>query len=77
MKLTPQMIRIVRINLGYTQGKLGIKACISVALLGHIERGERRLTSEVEAKIRRVIPLSDDEIIAIYEAHIKLRKGVM
>lgn len=72
MKLTPDIIRVCRVNLGLTQGKLASMSNVSGALIGHIERGERPLTEEVEGKIRKALPLTDDEIMDIVLAHKRL-----
>ncbi|SMF91235.1 hypothetical protein SAMN05661091_5385 [Paenibacillus uliginis N3/975] len=62
MKLTSEIIRICRTNLGMSQGKLAREAGISCPLLGAIERDERALLPHVESRIRKSIPLTDGEI---------------
>lgn len=72
MKLTPETIRICRINLNWSQGKLGRYAGISVPLLGAIERNERPLLPHIESKIRSAIPLTDAQILELIEIHRKV-----
>lgn len=72
MKLTPEVIRICRTNLNMTQGALARKAGISGALLGSIERDERFLTQSVTKSIREALPVSDEAIAKIVDAHDKL-----
>lgn len=75
MKLTKEIIRIVRINLNITQGKLARTAGISATLLSSIERDERPLTHEVAASIRTALPVSDEQIADIIEANRRLNAG--
>ena len=74
MKLTPEIIRVCRVNLGFTQGKLAVMVGVSSSLIGHIERGERPLTGEVEVKIGKALPLTDEEIMDIVLANKRLTK---
>lgn len=72
MHLTPDIIRIVRINLGITQGRLARNAGVSPVLLSCIERDERQLTKQVADRIRAALPVNDERIAEIVEAHRKL-----
>lgn len=69
MKLNGEVIRIVRVNLGINQRKLALKAGVSNALIGHIERGERVLTEDVEQRIRNAMSLDNEGIRTIVEAN--------
>ncbi|SFS76215.1 hypothetical protein SAMN04488601_10347 [Paenibacillus sp. 453mf] len=62
MNLTPEIIKICRMTLGLSQGKLAREADISCTLLGSIEREERPLLPHVSKKIRQAIPYSDEQI---------------
>ncbi|WP_369426682.1 helix-turn-helix domain-containing protein [Paenibacillus ehimensis] len=62
MRLTPEIIRICRKALGWTQGKLARLANVSCPLLGSIEREERALLPHTESRIRKALPLTDEEI---------------
>ncbi|WP_342438140.1 helix-turn-helix transcriptional regulator [Paenibacillus sp. FSL L8-0436] len=75
MKLTPETIRVCRVNLGWTQGDLGKRSGISVPLLGAIERDERPLLPHVESNIRKAIPLTDEQITEIITIHRKINAG--
>lgn len=74
MRLTPEMIRVCRVNLGMSQGKLARLSGVSAALIGSIERGDRKLLPEVERRIRAAIPLTDDEIDELMEVNRKVTK---
>lgn len=75
MNLTPEVIRICRVNIGMSQGRLAKKAGISCPLLGAIEREERAILPHVASKIRAAIPLTDDQIIDIVDAHRRVNSG--
>ena len=74
MKLTPEVIRVCRVNLGMSQGQLARRSDVSAALIGAIERGDRKLLPEVERRIRAAIPLTDDEIEELVEVNRKVTK---
>lgn len=75
MTLTPEVIRICRVNLGMSQGQLARKAEISCPLLGAIEREDRALLPHVAKRIRAAIPLTDEQIIDIVDAHRRVNSG--
>lgn len=77
LKLTPEVIRICRVSLGMSQGKLARMAGISAPLLGFIERDERKITHCVEQQIRAAIPLSDDEIRELVEVNRKINRNLV
>lgn len=74
MNLTPEIIRICRVNIGMSQGKLARAAGISCPLLGAIERDERALMPHVASRIRAAIPLTDEQITDIVSAHRRVNK---
>lgn len=76
MKLTSEIIRICRTNLGMSQGKLARAAGISSPLLGAIERDERSLLPHVESRIRKAIPLSDEEIADLVSVYHRVNGRV-
>ncbi|MEW9700707.1 helix-turn-helix domain-containing protein [Paenibacillus sp. SI8] len=62
MKLTPGVIVICRKAIGWTQNRLARASGITCSLLGSIEREERALLPHTETRIRKALPLTDDEI---------------
>ncbi|MNP18137.1 hypothetical protein D3C76_1105970 [compost metagenome] len=72
MTLTPEVIRICRVNLGMSQGQLARKAAISCPLLGAIEREDRALLPHVSDRIRKAIPLTDAQIADIVAANRRI-----
>lgn len=72
MTLTPEVIRICRVNLGLSQGQLARKASISCTLLGAIEREDRALLPHVAEKVREAIPLTDEQISDIVTANRRI-----
>ncbi|NOJ71418.1 helix-turn-helix domain-containing protein [Paenibacillus alvei] len=73
MKLTSEIIRVCRVNLGLSQGQLAKRSNISCPLMGAIEREERTITPDVERRIRAAIPLSDKEIAELLEVNRKIQ----
>lgn len=72
MKLTPEIIRICRVNLGWSQSQLARKSGVSSPMIGAIEREDRVLSPSVERGIRSALPLSDDEISELVEVSRKV-----
>lgn len=75
MTLTPEVIRICRVNLGMSQGQLAKKAEISCPLLGAIEREDRALLPHVAKRIREAIPLTDEQIADIVAANRRINRA--
>lgn len=75
MTLTPEVIRICRVNLGMSQGHLARKAAVSCPLLGAIEREERALLPHVAERVRKAIPLTDAQIADIVAANRRINNA--
>lgn len=77
MKLTPEVIRVCRVNLGLSQGQLARKSGVSCPLIGAIERDERVITPEVGRRIRAALPLTDEEIQELVEVNRKVARKAL
>lgn len=77
MKLSPDIIRICRVNLDLSQGQLAKRSNVSCPLMGAIEREERTITPDVERRIRAAIPLSDEEIAELVDVSKRVRSRLI
>lgn len=76
MNITPEVIRICRVNLGMSQYALARRVGVSGGLISAIERGDRPLTSPAAKAIRAAIPLSDSQIAELVEVNEKVRAAL-
>lgn len=72
--LTPEIIRICRLNLDLSQGQLGRMAGLSGATIGAIERHDRPLLPDVARRIRESIALTDDQIEELVRVTKEIKK---
>lgn len=75
VKLNHETIRVCRVNLGLTQGRLARRAEVSAGLIGQIERDEKDISAGVEEQIRKALGLTDSEIMDIMLANKRLKGG--
>ena len=73
--LSPETIRICRVNLDLSQGQLARMAGISASLLGQIERLDKPLHPDVARKIREAIEMTDEQIEELVSVTKKIKKG--
>lgn len=76
--MTPEDIREYRNKLSLTQGQLSRRIGITSAMLGAIERKERRLTKPVEAKLREAFDQQIEDtrkFIEVYESMNRIDVG--
>jgi len=59
MRLTGDLIRMVRINRRLTQAALAEKAGVTQALISYIENGVKSINLEMEVRFRKILNLDD------------------
>lgn len=73
-RLSPESLRVCRVNIGLTQGRLARLAGVSSGLIGQLERDEKDISEEIEVKLREALGLSDDEITDIMLANKRVKE---